>query len=84
MIHKSYPYLIPKLQNLILLSYPINSQQPWHFYYVFKPYEYLYENNIIQFIPTLSSEKIDELIKNLEEEVKFIHENKFRQIFNSI
>ena len=80
LIHKSFPYLIPKLQNLILLTYPINSQQPWHFYYVFKPYEYLYENHYIQFIPVMTSEKIEDLIKNLEEEVKFIHQNKFRQI----
>ena len=80
LIHNSYPYLIPKLQNLILMSYPKNCILPWHFYYILNPYEYLFEQGIIQFIPSSNSDKIDELIKNLELEVKFIQENKFRQI----
>ena len=80
-IHRSYPYLIPKLQNLIILTYPKNSILPWHFYYILKPYEYLYEKGIIPFIPATNLDKVDELIKNLEAEVKFIHENKFRQIY---
>jgi hypothetical protein len=80
LIHKTYPYLILKLQNLIILSYPSNSIGPWHFYYVLKPFEYLFEKKIINFIPSTNLDKIDELIKNLEAEVKFIHDNKFRQI----
>jgi len=79
-LHNTYPYLIPKLQNLIILSYPKSSMMPWHFYYILKPYEYLYEQHLIPFIPSSNLEKIDEIIKNLEEEVKFIHENKFRQL----
>ena len=80
LIHLSYPYLITRLQNLITLSYPKNAPNPWHIYYVFKPYQYLYEKQIIKFIPEVDIEKVDQLIKNLAEEVKFIHENKFRQI----
>lgn len=80
-IHRSYPYLIPKLQNLIILTYPKNIILPWHFYYILKPYEYLYEKGIIPFIPATNLDKVDELVKNLEAEVKFIHENKFRQIY---
>jgi hypothetical protein len=79
-IHLNYPYLIQKLQNLIILSYPINSKNPWHFMYIFKPFEYLYSKNKIKFILNSNNDKIDEMIKNLSEEVKFIHENKFRQI----
>ena len=79
-IHFNHPYLIDKLQNLITLSYPKNAPNPWHLYYVFKPYQYLYEKQFIQFIPEFDSKKIDQLIKNLSEENKFIHENKFRQI----
>lgn len=79
-IHFSYPYLIPKLQNLITLSYPKLSVNPWHFYYIFKPYEYLFDEGIIKFIPMTNSDKIEQMIKNLSAEVKFIHENKFRQI----
>jgi len=62
------------------MSYPKNCILPWHFYYILNPYEYLFEQGIIQFIPSSNSDKIDELIKNLELEVKFIQENKFRQI----
>lgn len=80
-LHINYPYLIPKLQELILLIYPKNIILPWHFYYVLKPYEYLFENKLIDYMPITAADKIDELTKNLEEEVKFIHENKFRQIF---
>ena len=54
-----------------------------HFYYIFKPFEYLFEKQLISFIPATDLDKIDSMIKNLEEEVKFIHENKFRQIFNT-
>lgn len=79
-IHFSHPYLINKLQNLIILSYPKNAPNPWHLYYVFKPFQYLYEKQIIQFIPEFNTAKMDQLIKNLSEEVKFIHDNKFRQI----
>ena len=79
-IHLHHPYLTSKLQNLIILSYPKFSVHPWHFYYIFKPYEYLFEKKMIAFIPSARTDKIDELIKNLENEVKFIHENKFRQI----
>lgn len=79
-IHFNHPYLIDKLQSLITLSYPKNAPNPWHLYYVFKPYQYLYEKQLIQFIPEFDSGKIDQLIKNLSEETKFIHENKFRQI----
>lgn len=79
-IHNLYPYLISKLQNLMVLSYPKKSILPWHFYYVLKPFEYLFEKGIIPFIPSTSVDKMDEMIKNLEAEVKFIHENKFRQI----
>ena len=82
LIHLSYPYLISRLQNLIILSYPKNTPNPWYLYYIFKPYQYLYEKQIIKFIPEVDVQKIDQLIKNLTEEVKFIHENKFRQILN--
>ena len=80
LIHLSYPYLVSKLQDLIIFSYPRNSVLPWHFYYVFKPFEYLFERSIINYLPTITSNRIEELIKNLEDEVKFIRENKFRQI----
>ena len=79
-IYNLYPYMIPILHNLIILSLPKTSSLPWHFYYVFKPYEYLFEKKIISFIPATDLDKIDSMIKNLQEEVKFIHENKFRQI----
>ena len=81
-IHNSHPYMIPSLQNLIVLSLPRSSKMPWHFYYIFKPFDYLYEKKLISFIPATDLDKIDSMIKNLEEEVKFIHENKFRQILN--
>ena len=79
-IHIEYPYLIIKLQNIIILNYPKNIKLPWHFYYVLKPFEYLYDKKLISYMPTLDTDKIEELIKNLDIEVKFIHENKFRQI----
>lgn len=79
-IHLEYPYLIPKLQNLIILIYPKNIKLPWHFYYVLKPFEYMFDKKLIHYMPTINSDKIEELIKNLDIEVKFIHENKFRQI----
>jgi hypothetical protein len=79
-IHIKYPYLIPKLHNLIILTYPKNIVLPWHFYYVLKPFEYMYENKLISYIPMINSDRIEELIKNLDMEVKFIHDNKFRQI----
>jgi len=81
LIHNFYPYLINRLQNLIIYLYPQNiTISPWHFYYVFKPYQYLFENQLISFIPETDIEKVDQMIKNLADEVKFIHENKFRQI----
>ena len=80
-LHLSYPYLVSKLQNLVILSYPKTSYMPWHFYYILKPYEYLYENKLIPYIPVMSTAKIENLIKNLETEVEFIHKNKFRQIY---
>jgi len=79
-VHNLYPYHIPNLQNLIVLSLPRTSSLPWHFYYIYKPFEYLFENGLISFIPATDLDKIDMMIKNLEEEVKFIHENKFRQL----
>lgn len=79
-IHFNHPHLISRLQNLIVLSYPKNVPNPWHLYYIFKPYQYLYKQNIIQYLPEDDTLKIDQLIKNLSEEIKFIHENKFRQI----
>ena len=82
-IHESYPYLIQKLEKLIILTYPKNIIIPWHFYYVLKPFEYLYEKGIIKFIPTVNMDNIEKMIKNLQEEAKFIHENKFRQIYNN-
>ena len=68
------------LHNLIVLSLPRSSILPWHFYYIFKPFEYLFEKELIQFLPTTDLDNIESMIKNLEDEVKFIHENKFRQI----
>jgi hypothetical protein len=59
---------------------PRSSILPWHFYYIFKPFEYLFEKELIQFLPTTDLDNIESMIKNLEDEVKFIHENKFRQI----
>lgn len=79
-IHNQYPYLVRKLQNLVIISYPKTSILPWHFYYVLKPYEYLFEKKIIPFIPATNLDKVDDIVKNLQLEVKFIHENKFRQI----
>ena len=79
-VHNLYPYHIPNLQNLIVLSLPRTSSLPWHFYYIYKPFEYLFEKGLISFIPATDLDKIDMMIKNLEEEVKFIHENKFRQL----
>ena len=81
-IHNTHPYMIPSLHNLIVLSLPKSSILPWHFYYIFKPFDYLYEKELIPFIPATDLDKIDLMVKNLEEEVKFIHENKFRQILN--
>ena len=78
-IHLQYPYLIPKLQDLIITTYSKNSILPWHFYYILKPFEYLFDNKLISYIPILNSDKIEELIKNLDIEVSFIHKNKFRQ-----
>lgn len=80
-LHLTYPYLISKLQDLIALLYPKNIILPWHFYYVLRPFEYLYDNKLIEFMPTVDVDKIDELVKNLKEEIKLIHENKFRQIY---
>ena len=80
-IHELYPYLIQKLEKIIILTYPKNTILPWHFYYVFKPFEYLYEKGIIKFIPTINMDNIEKMIKDLQEEAKFIHENKFRQIY---
>jgi hypothetical protein len=79
-VHNLYPYMIPNLNNLIILSLPRSSILPWHFYYVFKPFEYLFEKGLIPFIPATDLDKIDQMVKNLADEVKFIHENKFRQI----
>jgi len=79
-IHIKYPYLIPRFQNIILLQYPKDINLPWHFYYILKPFEYLFNNKLISYIPLLNIDKIEQLIKNLDLEVKFIHENKFRQI----
>jgi len=79
-IHNLYPYVVPSLHNLIVLSLPKSSVLPWHFYYIFKPFEYLFEKELISFIPATDLDKIDTMIKNLADEVKFIHENKFRQI----
>jgi hypothetical protein len=79
-IHNLYPYMISNLHNLIVLSLPRSSILPWHFYYIFKPFEYLFEKDLIPFIPTTDLDKIESMIKNLEDEIKFIHENKFRQI----
>ena len=78
-IHLKYPYLIPKLQNQIILTYSKNINLPWHFYYILKPFEYLFENKLISYVPIINSDKIEDLIKNLDNEVKFIHDNKFRQ-----
>jgi len=79
-IHNLYPYMILNLHNLIVLSLPKSSVLPWHFYYIFKPFEYLFEKELIQFLPTTDLDNIESMIKNLEDEIKFIHENKFRQI----
>ena len=79
-LHTEFPYLIPRFQNIILLQYPKDINLPWHFYYILKPFEYLFDNKLISYIPVLNSDKIEQLIKNLDLEVKFIHENKFRQI----
>jgi hypothetical protein len=79
-IHNLYPYMIPSLHNLIILSLPRSSILPWHFYYIFKPFDYLVEKELIPFLPSNELDKIESMIKNLEDEVKFIHENKFRQI----
>ena len=78
-LHINYPYHINKYQNLILFLYPKYSILPWHFYYIFKPYEYLYEKGLISYIVS-NNENIDDIIKKLENEIKFIHDNKFRQI----
>ena len=80
-IHLNFPYLIHKYQNFIYLSYPKKTIYPWHFYYVFKPYDYLFNNNIIKYIPNNYIDSLETLMKNLEDEVKFIHENKFRSIY---
>ena len=82
-IHESYPYLIQKLEKIIILTYPKNTIIPWHFYYVLKPFEYLYEKGFIKFIPTVNMDNIEKMIKDLQEEAKFIHENKFRQIYKN-
>ncbi len=79
-IHLTHPYLIPKLQELVILGLPKNVVNPWHFYYTLKPYEYLYENKLISYMPIPNTNDIEKLIKNLVEEVQFIHENKFRMI----
>jgi len=79
-LHSKYPYLISRFQKIILLQYPKDINLPWHFYYVLKPFEYLFDNKLISYIPLFNSDKIEELVKNLDIEVKFIHENKFRQI----
>jgi hypothetical protein len=79
-IHINYPYLIPKLQNLIILTYPKNILLPWHFYYVLNPFEYLFEKGIVKYISNIQIDKITDLIKDLQLEVKFIHDNKFRQV----
>lgn len=79
-IHSKYPYLINKLQNLILNLYPKEFELPWHFYYIFKPFEYLYQKKIIPYITSQYTDPIDDLIKNLRNETLFIHDNKFRQI----
>lgn len=81
-IHYEYPYLINRLQNLIILTYPKDIQNPWHFYYVLKPFEYLYTNRLISYIPTTNTNNLEELIKNINIDVSFIYENKFRQILN--
>ncbi len=81
-LHLEYPYLIPRFQNIIIKYYPSNINLPWHFYYILKPFEYLFDNKIISYIPLLNTDKIEQLIKNLDLEVKFIHENKFRQVLN--
>jgi hypothetical protein len=82
-LHQNYPYMIKKYQNLMISVYPKTIVPPWHFYYVLKPFEYLYEANIIPFIPQPNIEKIDQYIKNLQDEIKFMHDNKFRQIQQS-
>jgi len=79
-IHSKYPYLINKLQNIILNLYPKEFELPWHFYYIFKPFEYLYQKKIIPYITSQYTDPIDDLIKNLRNETLFIHDNKFRQI----
>ena len=79
-LHLEYPYLIPRFQNIIIKYYPPNINLPWHFYYILKPFEYLFDNKLISYIPLLNNDKLEQLIKNLDLEVKFIHENKFRQI----
>ena len=72
--------MISKLQNLIINMYPKTINPPWHFYYILKPFQYLYESNIIPFLPQPNIDKIDQFIKNLQDEIKFIHDNKFRQV----
>jgi hypothetical protein len=79
-LHQNFPYMVVKLQNLIVSLYPKTINPPWHFYYILKPFEYLFESNIIPFIPQPNVEKIDQYIKNLKNEISFINENKFRQI----
>ena len=79
-LHKTFPYLVSKLQELIIPLYPKNTIGPWHFYYVYKPFEYLFEKKLIPFIPQSNIDKIEEFVKNLQDEIKFIHDNKFRQI----
>lgn len=81
-IHINYPYLIPKYQNLIYLSFPKNVIYPWHFYYIFKPFDYLFSNNIIKYIPSSYIDTLDKLTKKLENEVQFINNNKFRQVYS--
>lgn len=78
-IHNTYPYLIKKLQYIIILSLPKININPWHFYYIFKPFEYLYEKNIISYLPQPNINKINNLIKNLEVEVRTIHEFRIRE-----
>ena len=64
------------------MSLPKDNALPWHFYYILNTFEYLYEKYKLY-----SSSRIKccrKIIKDLRGEVKFIHENKFRQILKYI
>lgn len=62
-IHFRHPHLINTYQSFLSIDLPTNLPSPFHFFYIFKPFEYIYSKKIKSFIPEVNTVDINLIIK---------------------